>query len=147
MEDEIAERIERTGDWPIGGGVGRVSTDSTAWQRYAEFLIEQSASLKGLKVVIDCAHGAASHIAPHILTQLDADVVLINAEPNGVNINVECGSTHPEGLQALVLAHQADAGLAFDGDADRKAVNEKATLRRRPYSQRCLDMLRQGKLK
>jgi len=75
--------------------------------------------LRGLRIVIDCANGAASEVAPEALRALGADVVVMAAEPNGRNINDGCGSTHPDALQALVVAESADAGLAFDGDADR----------------------------
>jgi phosphoglucosamine mutase len=77
------------------------------------------ADLKGLKIVIDCANGATYHIAPHIFAELGAEVIAIHNQPDGFNINENCGSTHPEALQKAVLAHQADLGIAFDGDGDR----------------------------
>jgi phosphoglucosamine mutase len=86
-------------------------------------------SLAGLTVVIDCANGAASHVAPEVLRRLGAIVHVLHADPDGRNITASCGSTHPESLQAEVLARGADAGLAFDGDADRVlAVDESGAL-------------------
>ena len=76
-------------------------------------------SLGGLKVVIDCANGASSAVAPDVLTALGAAVTVLHAEPDGVNINEGCGSNHPESLRQTVVARKADLGLAFDGDADR----------------------------
>jgi phosphoglucosamine mutase len=75
--------------------------------------------LDGVRVVIDCANGAASHVAPDVLRSLGADVEVLAAEPDGTNINANCGSTYPDTLQKAVVASGADAGLAFDGDADR----------------------------
>jgi phosphoglucosamine mutase len=75
--------------------------------------------LAGLTIVIDCANGSASTIAPHVLRRLGASVTVLHADPNGTNINEACGSTHPDDLQQAVLDHHADVGLAFDGDADR----------------------------
>jgi phosphoglucosamine mutase len=75
--------------------------------------------LDGLRLVVDCANGAASVVGPRVLRRLDADVTVIHAEPDGTNINAACGSTHPASLQAAVVAQGADAGLALDGDADR----------------------------
>nr|BFF27518.1 hypothetical protein GCM10025732_54830 [Glycomyces mayteni] len=75
--------------------------------------------LTGIKVVVDPANGAATGAAPEALRRAGAEVVTINADPNGLNINEDCGSTHMEGLREAVLAHGADAGIALDGDADR----------------------------
>ena len=91
-----------------GGGVGRVIHAARA-----------TAQLAGLRVVVDCAHGAASALAPVLLRRAGADVIAIGAEPDGENINADCGSTHLETLSAAVLKHGADAGIAHDGDADR----------------------------
>ncbi|MCL6442170.1 MAG: phosphoglucosamine mutase, partial [Alicyclobacillus sp.] len=74
---------------------------------------------EGLHIVLDCANGAASAIAPDVFTKLGAKVTVLHAQPDGVNINVGCGSTHPHVVQRAVLAHEADLGLSFDGDADR----------------------------
>ncbi|KHF31831.1 Phosphoglucosamine mutase [Paenibacillus sp. P1XP2] len=78
-----------------------------------------SHSFKGMKIVLDCANGAAYELAPKLFEELGAEVIKIGAEPNGLNINDQCGSTHPEKLRETVLATKADLGLAFDGDADR----------------------------
>lgn len=120
IEDAIEARLREPWDRPIGGDVGRVSTHATAIAEYAAHLdgtINQS--LAGLTVVLDCAHGAASVAGPTALREAGARVIAICAEPNGLNINDGCGSTHLEVLQAAVLEHGADAGFALDGDADR----------------------------
>jgi len=90
--------------------------------RYIEFCkstIPLSLSLKGLTVVVDCANGATYNVAPSVFDELGAEVVAIGVEPDGLNINRECGSTHPQRLQKTVLEHQADVGIALDGDGDR----------------------------
>ena len=90
--------------------------------RYVEFCkntFPDKLSLNGLKLVLDCAHGATYQVAPQVFTELGADVVLIGAAPDGYNINHEVGSTFPAALQAKVLGEAADAGIAFDGDGDR----------------------------
>ena len=90
--------------------------------RYIEFCkstIPFGMHLRGLKVVVDCAHGAAYHVAPNVFDELGAEVSTIGAEPNGLNINDRCGATAPEALQAAVLAATADVGIALDGDGDR----------------------------
>lgn len=90
--------------------------------RYIEFCkstFPNELSLSGLKIVIDCAHGATYHIAPSVFTELGADIVTIGCEPNGLNINEQVGATDVRALQAKVLEEQADLGLAFDGDGDR----------------------------
>ncbi|HEX3611028.1 MAG TPA: phosphoglucosamine mutase [Sporichthyaceae bacterium] len=120
VEDEIEAILE--GDWqrPTGADVGRVIDDHEAARRYHDFLLTTVPKrLDGLRVVIDCANGAASAIAPGVLRAAGAEVVALSDEPDGLNINDGCGSTHLEALSAAVLAHSADAGLAFDGDADR----------------------------
>lgn len=82
--------------------------------------------MAGLKIVLDCAHGATYDVAPKVFTELGADVVVIGNKPNGLNINLDCGSTHPKQLQQAVLSEHADLGIAFDGDGDRVVmVDEK----------------------
>jgi len=106
----------------MGAEVGSISVDHEAIDRYRRFLVEGvvgPGSLAGLKVVLDGAHGASSALAVGVFEALGASVVAIHVAPDGVNINEASGSTHPEALQAAVLAHGADVGLAFDGDADR----------------------------
>ncbi|MGI6712324.1 MAG: phosphoglucosamine mutase [Bacillota bacterium] len=115
---------------PIGIDVGRVEDIPEAHKRYASYLKEKLGSdLTGYKIVVDCAHGAAFQIAPDVLKSLGAEVIPIFHEPNGVNINVNCGSTHPEQLMDIVAKSGAHVGIAHDGDADRMlAVDEKGNL-------------------
>jgi phosphoglucosamine mutase len=89
---------------------------------FAKSTFPEHLRLDGLKIVVDCANGAAYHVAPEALWELGADVVALGVAPNGTNINDQCGSTHPEALQAKVLEEKADIGLALDGDADRLLV-------------------------
>ncbi|MEK4493352.1 phosphoglucosamine mutase [Paenibacillus sp. FSL L8-0493] len=105
---------------PIGSGLGMVTVDNDAKYLYLEYLKTTiSQDFKGIKVVLDCAHGAAYELAPRLFRELGAEVISIGAEPDGLNINDGFGSTHPETLREEVLRHGADLGLAFDGDADR----------------------------
>jgi len=101
--------------------VGTITAAPEHLLDYADSLVEsiEGRSFDGLRVVVDCANGSATTVAPHVLRRLGADVIVIHADPNGTNINEACGSTHPDVLQKAVLEHHADAGLAFDGDADR----------------------------
>lgn len=120
-EDRIAELVvSGPGERPVGAGIGRVVDAEDALQRYLRHVGKAaSAPLDGLTVVVDCANGAAFAAAPAAYRAAGATVIALNAEPNGLNINDGCGSTHMEGLRAAVLAHGADLGLAHDGDADR----------------------------
>lgn len=106
---------------PTGDGVGHASIDHEWGLEYEAQLLAsvEGRSLAGLHVVLDCAHGAAFEIAPRVFRAAGAQVEVIHAEPDGVNINADAGSTHPEALQERVVAAGADIGLAFDGDADR----------------------------
>ncbi|MBA4496035.1 phosphoglucosamine mutase [Paenactinomyces guangxiensis] len=115
---------------PTGGELGRVTDDHGAVKAYLEHLKSTiDTDLCGLHIVVDCANGAAYELAPLLLRDLGADVTAINVKPDGININVDCGSTHPQRLQEEVLKKQAHLGLAFDGDADRLiAVDEKGEL-------------------
>lgn len=121
--DAAADELPR----PTGGELGEVRDDSQAKLRYADFLkTTVSHSFGRLRIVLDCAHGAAYELAPKVFRELGAEVHVIGAEPDGRNINDGCGSTHPEKLREEVLRLQADIGLSFDGDADRLiAVDEK----------------------
>jgi phosphoglucosamine mutase len=120
VEDEIASLLDADWQRPVGGDVGRVRDEVDAARRYLDFLLTTVPNrLDGLTVVVDCANGAASEIAAVALRAAGAEVHALHAEPDGLNINEACGSTHPEDLMAAVRAHGADAGLAFDGDADR----------------------------
>ena len=120
IELAIEQRLEEPWDRPTGAGVGRVRVHETAIHEYAAHLDSTLTSrLSGLKVVLDCAHGAASIAGPKALRDAGADVVAICAEPDGLNINEGCGSTHLDVLQKAVVEHGADIGFALDGDADR----------------------------
>lgn len=132
VETVIAEALVPGGSpGPTGAGVGVVRHDDTALERYAtavEAALE-GRRLDGLRVVVDCAHGADSVVAPQVLTRLGAQVEVLADAPDGTNINDGVGSTHPESLQAAVTASGADLGVAFDGDADRVlAVDERGRL-------------------
>ncbi|HBK90877.1 MAG TPA: phosphoglucosamine mutase, partial [Parvularcula sp.] len=112
--------------------LGRVKRIDDAGARYIEFAknaFPRGLSLEGLRVVIDCANGAAYKVAPTVLWELGADIRKIGVEPNGFNINQDCGSTAPKALQQAVIDYRADIGIALDGDADRVAiVDEKGRL-------------------
>lgn len=128
-ELEIERLMDATEDHlprPIGRATGRVIDDDDAKYRYTDYLRSTiQSTLKGLKIVLDCAHGAAYELAPRVFSELGAEVTTIGAYPNGLNINDQCGSTYPTALQAEVVRQQADIGLSFDGDADRLiAVDE-----------------------
>ena len=120
-EDRIEELVQAgSGSRPTGGGIGRVLDAEDALDRYLRHASKAvTTRLEGLTVVVDCAHGAAWAAAPRAYRAAGANVIAINAEPNGLNINDGCGSTHMDVLQAAVLEHGADLGLAHDGDADR----------------------------
>ncbi|MFC4598381.1 phosphoglucosamine mutase [Cohnella hongkongensis] len=125
--DETEAEIERLMDAkedelprPIGGDIGSVTTDGQAKRLYLDYLRSTVGhTFEGVKLVLDCAHGAAYELAPDVFRALGAEVIAYGAEPNGLNINEGVGSTHPEMLAAKVKEHGADLGLAFDGDADR----------------------------
>lgn len=120
VEVAIEQRLEEPWERPTGDGVGRVRPHPTAIEEYAAHLDGTlSQSLSGIRVVLDCAHGAASIAGPKALRDAGAEVVAICAEPDGLNINDGCGSTHIEVLQKAVVEHGADVGFALDGDADR----------------------------
>jgi phosphoglucosamine mutase len=117
---------------PTGLGVGRISVDAGALQLYSDHLVStiDGRRLDGLRVVLDCAHGAASEVAPWVFAELGAArVTALHDMPDGANINDRCGSTDPAQLALAVIEHQADLGLAFDGDADRViAVDHTGTI-------------------
>jgi phosphoglucosamine mutase len=120
-EDQIEELVAAgPGLRPVGAGIGRIVDAEDAADRYLRHVGKVSTlRLDGLTVVVDCAHGAASSVAPRAYRAAGARVIPINADPNGLNINDGCGSTHLDSLRAAVVAHHADLGLAHDGDADR----------------------------
>ena len=123
LDDAVERQIEAVmgTEWdpPRGAHVGRVTPYATPIEEYVEHLVATTRPLTGLRVVLDCAHGAASVAGPMALRAAGAEVIAINAEPDGLNINEGCGSTHLSPLRAAVLEHGADAGFALDGDADR----------------------------
>lgn len=126
LPDETERRIEQhieTFDElprPVGKDVGRMIRKHELIYEYAAYVKNTSACrLEGIKLVIDCAHGASSELAPEIFSELGAQVITTNCHPNGVNINENCGSLYPHGMAEAVRAFGADAGLSFDGDADR----------------------------
>lgn len=120
IEDAIEQRLGEDWDRPVGSDVGRIRTDPDALERYISFLVGTiSMPLTGIRVVVDCANGAASAVAPAALRRAGAEVIAIHADPDGTNINDNCGSTHMEDLIATVRSFGADVGIAHDGDADR----------------------------
>ena len=126
LPDDIEEKIEHYIDSPMttveSSELGKAKRVVDASGRYIEFCkasIPTRFDFTGMKVVVDCANGATYHIAPHVFSEVGAEVIVIGAEPNGLNINDECGATKPQKLVAAVLANQADIGIALDGDGDR----------------------------
>jgi phosphoglucosamine mutase len=126
LPDEIEAAIEATMEQDFNivpsEQIGKVSRIVDAGGRYIEFCkstYKHNDKLNGLRIVLDCAHGATYHVAPSVFTELGAQVSVIGNQPNGLNINAECGSTHPARLQQEVLRTKADLGIAFDGDGDR----------------------------
>ncbi|MBQ5862265.1 MAG: phosphoglucosamine mutase, partial [Peptococcaceae bacterium] len=115
---------------PAGANVGRVIPYDEAADKYAHFIQSKvDGDFNGIRVVADCANGAASYIAPKLLRSLGADVVAISCKPDGININDGCGSTHLEQLRKAVVREEADLGIAYDGDADRLlAVDEEGNV-------------------
>lgn len=135
LPDETEDQIELLlasedfGTPPTGAAIGRPVRQMNAARQYIEHLKEGASRLDGLHVVVDCANGAASQIAPRVLDELGASINAFYHEPDGTNINENCGSTHPKRLQELVLELGADVGLALDGDADRLiAVDERGQI-------------------
>ena len=136
LPDEVELEMESLingdawGDRPDGDAVGCASVSPDAEEEYLEHLLAIARpDLTGKRVVVDCAHGAVYRLAPLLLRRLGAEVVTLNAAPDGLNINLDCGSTRPDNLQRAVLEEKAHFGLAFDGDADRMlAVDEEGRL-------------------
>jgi len=126
LPDRTEQAIERELEAPLltmpSAQLGKARRINDAAGRYIEFCkstFPNELDLRGMKIVVDCAHGATYHIAPHVFHELGAEVVAIGNQPDGLNINQDCGSTSPQRLQAAVLEHHADLGVAFDGDGDR----------------------------
>ena len=133
MEDEIEELIRngmRGVEFPTGTMVGKIKYRTDAREEYINHAVQTvPVDLSGMKIVVDCAEGAAHYTSVEALRELGASVVPIHNMPDGTNINANCGSTHMEELQARVVYEKADVGLAFDGDADRLlAVDEKGEI-------------------
>ncbi len=130
LEDAIEARMGESWQRPTGEAVGRIRRRYDLRDSYAEHLLSTLPHrLDGLTVVVDCAHGAASGIAPDVIRRAGAEVVAIGCAPDGVNINDGYGSTHLGALQAAVREHSADVGIAYDGDADRcLAVDASGTI-------------------
>ncbi|NJO17232.1 MAG: phosphoglucosamine mutase [Thioploca sp.] len=126
LPDEIELAIEAELEQPMqtvaSDRLGKAERIDDAAGRYIEFCkstIPYDINLKGLKIIVDCAHGATYHIAPNVFRELGATVETIGTQPNGLNINANYGATHPQALRSAVLYHQADLGIALDGDGDR----------------------------
>jgi phosphoglucosamine mutase len=123
VEENLFRLLESAGDSGAESAAGsRLQPDESLRARYEDFLcalLPKGMDFRGLRIALDCANGAASAIAPELFARLGARVTAIHASPDGRNINLDCGSLHPEHLQARVPAEQADMGIAFDGDADR----------------------------
>jgi len=126
LPDDVEYAIEAEISKPMqvmeSAKLGKAKRVDDAAGRYIEFCKSTYPShldLRGLKIVLDCAHGATYHVAPDVFHELGAEVIAIGNQPDGLNINEQVGSTHPEALQKAVVEHQADLGIAFDGDGDR----------------------------
>lgn len=120
LEAKIEARLGEPWDRPTGKEVGRIIVDEAARENYLQHLLNTiDTNFSGLKVIVDCANGAASFVAPELLRRAGAQVVAINASPNGLNINENCGSTYLSGLIEKVKSENAHLGIAHDGDADR----------------------------
>lgn len=133
VEEQLEELVLADVDQlarPTGGGVGNVEHRPEALDLYIDFVTTTTKQdFRKMKIVLDCANGAAFEAAPRVFRRLGAEVITLYNKPNGVNINVDCGSTHPEALQKAVLEHGAHLGIANDGDADRViAVDEKGQI-------------------
>jgi phosphoglucosamine mutase len=135
-EEEEIERIYfknySKDEWPTEKNIGRVKELSEGEEKYIDYIkstLPSKFTLKGYKIVLDCANGASYLISPRVFTELGAEIITINDKPNGININYNCGSVHPTSLRKEVLRQKADLGFSYDGDADRViAVDEKGNI-------------------
>ncbi|MGL4609770.1 MAG: phosphoglucosamine mutase [Trueperaceae bacterium] len=131
LSDEVEHTIEKWLEQPhtlepvTGDAIGTSSRYRRDNNDYMKFLLSHAPYLDGLRLGLDCANGAAYELAPKIFQQIGARLDVINAHPDGVNINLHCGSTHPEALQARVKSLELDIGITFDGDADRALLVDK----------------------
>ncbi|MBN8203850.1 phosphoglucosamine mutase [Bacillus sp. NTK034] len=133
QEAEIEELMDMEADQlprPVGGSLGQVNDYFEGGQKYLQYLKQTvDEDFSGIHIALDCAHGATSPLATHLFADLDADLSMMGASPNGLNINAGVGSTHPEALSAFVKEKEADVGLAFDGDGDRLiAIDENGDI-------------------
>lgn len=130
LESEIEKLVHENAPIPANTAKGEITHHSTAAAEYEHFAKSTvDSNLKGMKIVLDCGNGAAYALAENVFNALGSETITINAQPNGTNINENCGSTHIDGLAAKVIAENATLGLAFDGDADRVlAVDEQGNL-------------------
>ncbi len=126
LPDEVELAIEaeldksmHTVDSSLLGKAERVRDAEGRYIEFCKSTIPGNVELRGMKLVVDCAHGATYQVAPHVFEELGAEVIRLGVQPNGLNINNGCGSTHPEAMRASVLEHKADLGVALDGDGDR----------------------------
>ncbi|MGK7297087.1 MAG: phosphoglucosamine mutase [Candidatus Wenzhouxiangella sp. M2_3B_020] len=131
LPDEVQHRIERMLDEPMThvapdrlGKARRIDDASGRYVEYCKGTVAFGTRLDGLKIAVDCANGATYRIAPAVFRELGADVIALNDVPDGVNINRDCGSTHPENIGRAVVEHGADLGIAFDGDGDRVVMTD-----------------------
>jgi phosphoglucosamine mutase len=135
-EEEEIERIyfenHSKDEWPTEKNIGRLKELSEGEEKYIDYIkstLPSKFSLKGYKIVLDCANGASYLIIPRVFKELGTEVITINDKPNGININYNCGSVHPDSLRKEVLRQKADLGFSYDGDADRViAVDEKGNI-------------------
>jgi len=136
LEEEEIERIcfenHSKDKWPTKKNIGRIKELPEATESYIDYIkniLPPKFTLKGYKIILDCANGASFMIAPRVFTELGAEIITINDKPNGININFNCGSVHPASLKKEVLRQKADLGFSYDGDADRViAVDEKGNI-------------------
>jgi len=136
LPDELERRIEETIlaedrlPRPEGADIGRIIEVDHAQEMYLHYIKRMiKGDFSGLRIVLDCAFGAAFFIAPRLFKEMGAEVIALHADPDGSRINVDCGATRPKMLQEAVISHGADVGIAFDGDADRvMAVDEKGEI-------------------
>ena len=127
IEDIILGRTDISGQLPVDEGLGTVTHADSAVRDYIEHVKSTvHFALDGMKLAIDCANGSASATAETLFTELGAEVTMLNQSPDGINVNDNCGSTHMEGLIEYVRSHDLDAGVAFDGDADRCLMVDEA---------------------
>jgi phosphoglucosamine mutase len=122
IEHAIEAELEQSMQVMESAKLGKARRIDDAAGRYVEFCkstFPNNMDLHGLKIVLDCAHGATYHVAPNVFHELGAEIICIGNKPDGLNINLDVGSTHPQALQKAVVEHKADLGIAFDGDGDR----------------------------